>query len=215
MRKTLISVISILHFSLCTSCSPEVTSGSFLSDECERSCEEGFECQETQTGSPECVRVEDQDMDAGADDARDLGDRFPDTGVDTPDSDVDMSAEVDMSAGGSPGATCEDGLANGDETGVDCGGSCPESCQEPDECIERDDCPTGECVDGQCISDLCADGEHNGSEGDIDCGGDCEPCESGMSCQAASDCGDFHYDAVVFSEPARIVGEVRKGEGFH
>lgn len=47
--------------------------------------------------------------------------------------------------------SCFDGIKNGDETSVDCGGSCPE-------------CPT------------CDDGIKNGDETGIDCGGSCEPC---------------------------------------
>ncbi|CEM07649.1 unnamed protein product [Vitrella brassicaformis CCMP3155] len=51
--------------------------------------------------------------------------------------------------------TCDDGVANGDETGVDCGGSC----------------------DRACVS--CTDGVQNGNEKGIDCGGsDCRPCRN-------------------------------------
>src|SRR3569832_642419 len=46
------------------------------------------------------------------------------------------------------GATCSDGIKNGDETGVDCGGSCVP-------------CPT------------CNEGIKNGDETGIDCGGSC------------------------------------------
>ena len=49
--------------------------------------------------------------------------------------------------------SCTDGIQNGDETGVDCGGSCPNTC------------PT------------CTDGVQNGDEEGIDCGGsNCAPC---------------------------------------
>lgn len=48
-------------------------------------------------------------------------------------------------------ASCNDGLQNGTETGVDCGGSCGP-------------CPT------------CNDGEMNGLEWGVDCGGDCGDC---------------------------------------
>ncbi|WP_421946958.1 fibronectin type III domain-containing protein [Phaeodactylibacter xiamenensis] len=52
-----------------------------------------------------------------------------------------------------PAATCDDGIQNGAETGIDCGGpDCPA-------------CPT------------CNDGIQNGAETGIDCGGpDCAPC---------------------------------------
>ena len=50
------------------------------------------------------------------------------------------------------GPSCNDGIQNGDETGVDCGGStCPP-------------CPT------------CFDGIQNGDETGVDCGGSCPPC---------------------------------------
>ena len=49
--------------------------------------------------------------------------------------------------------TCTDGFQNGDEEGVDCGGSCPNAC------------PT------------CTDGIQNGDETGVDCGGsNCNPC---------------------------------------
>ncbi len=53
--------------------------------------------------------------------------------------------------------TCSDGIQNGNETGVDCGGSCPA-------------CPT------------CNDGIQNGNETGIDCGGSCQPCSAPASC---------------------------------
>ena len=53
-----------------------------------------------------------------------------------------------------PIPTCDDGFQNGDETGVDCGGSCPNECP-----------PT------------CDDGIQNGDETGVDCGGSsCDPC---------------------------------------
>lgn len=50
-----------------------------------------------------------------------------------------------------PQATCFDGIQNGNETGVDCGGTCAS-------------CAT------------CDDGIQNGDETGIDCGGSCDPC---------------------------------------
>ena len=47
--------------------------------------------------------------------------------------------------------TCTDGEKNGDETGIDCGGTCTA-------------CPT------------CDDGEQNGDETGVDCGGSCGTC---------------------------------------
>lgn len=58
-----------------------------------------------------------------------------------------------------PVATCGDGQMNGDEEGVDCGGS---SCQP---CVAE---PT------------CSDGIQNGDEEGVDCGGSCDPCTASI-----------------------------------
>ncbi len=50
--------------------------------------------------------------------------------------------------------SCTDGIQNGDETGVDCGGSC-------DPCV---------------VTPTCTDGIQNGDETGVDCGGSCDPC---------------------------------------
>ncbi|HET8735531.1 MAG TPA: hypothetical protein VFM69_02925 [Pricia sp.] len=61
--------------------------------------------------------------------------------------------------GGEP--TCTDGIQNGTETGIDCGGSCPDACEEA---------PT------------CDDGVQNGDEEGVDCGGSCPgTCEEPVS----------------------------------
>jgi len=46
-------------------------------------------------------------------------------------------------------ATCEDEANNGDESDVDCGGSCP-SCEAGDICNADTDCVYGVCADGVC-----------------------------------------------------------------
>ncbi|MEZ0313351.1 MAG: hypothetical protein ACAI38_16385 [Myxococcota bacterium] len=60
---------------------------------------------------------------------------------------------------------CNSTTQNGDETGIDCGGSC-----RP--------CTT-----------QCSDGVQNGNETDIDCGGNtCADCSGAKTCAAAGDC---------------------------
>ena len=72
-----------------------------------------------------------------------------------------------------PVSSCTDGIKNGSETGIDCGGDCTA-------------CAT------------CNDGMQNGTEIDVDCGGDCPDCptcidgiqngiETGVDC--GGDCG--------------------------
>jgi len=67
------------------------------------------------------------------------------------------SETTNFCVGGSTGPTCDDGIQNGDETGVDCGGSnCPA-------------CPP-----------TCDDGVQNGDEEGVDCGGSsCPACPTG------------------------------------
>jgi hypothetical protein len=67
------------------------------------------------------------------------------------------------SVGGDP-AQCKDGMKNGNETGVDCGGSC------------------APCEPG------CADNLKNGEETGVDCGGGCAPCLAGQGCKQNADC---------------------------
>eukprot|EP00735_Rhodelphis_limneticus_P012332 TRINITY_DN5569_c0_g1::TRINITY_DN5569_c0_g1_i1::g.9344::m.9344 TRINITY_DN5569_c0_g1::TRINITY_DN5569_c0_g1_i1::g.9344 ORF type:complete len:334 (-),score=34.82,CD34_antigen/PF06365.7/0.12,DUF2762/PF10960.3/0.23 TRINITY_DN5569_c0_g1_i1:251-1165(-) len=82
--------------------------------------------------------------------------------------------------------TCHDGEANGDETDVDCGTSCPK-CQVTQLCQVDKDCDTGYCgqftwdsaghlTDLRCLKPICTDGVENGDETDVDCGGSCDSC---------------------------------------
>ena len=78
-----------------------------------------------------------------------------------------------------PNPTCDDGIQNGDETGIDCGGSCA-ACATCDDGILNGD-ETGIDCGGSCAAcATCDDGILNGDETGIDCGGpDCEPCQTG------------------------------------
>jgi hypothetical protein len=100
-------------------------------------------------------------------------------------------------------ASCSDGVQNGTETGVDCGGNCsfltvPQTCPSGDTCYTASDCTSGECNSsdtcvqrangqqcynggGNCASGHCA----NVSNGlgsiccDTDCTGSCQYCGGG------------------------------------
>ena len=82
--------------------------------------------------------------------------------------------------GGGTAPTCTDGIQNGDETGVDCGGSCPNSCPTVPTCtdgIQNGD-ETGVDCGGSCpnscpTTSTCTDGIQNGDETGVDCGGSC------------------------------------------
>lgn len=86
-------------------------------------------------------------------------------------------------------ASCTDGTQNGDETDVDCGGSCS-PCADGQGCSVPSDCTSPFCNGGTCVPmGTCADAMRNGRETDVDCGGpDCLACPNGRACTMASDC---------------------------
>ncbi len=99
---------------------------------------------------------------------------------------------------------CDDGVLNGTETDVDCGGSCPSDCMNGDSCIEGDDCISGVCQGNACVPAECDDGVHNGGETDVDCGGACIGCDPGSTCTIPADCLEGVCDAtsMTCSDPA-------------
>ena len=70
-----------------------------------------------------------------------------------------------------PDASCSDGVRNGSESGVDCGGSCPTACAS------------------SILPASCSDGLRNQDETGIDCGGGCAAdCVAGQGCALDDDC---------------------------
>ncbi|MEC9464718.1 MAG: SUMF1/EgtB/PvdO family nonheme iron enzyme [Myxococcota bacterium] len=85
--------------------------------------------------------------------------------------------------------TCEDATQNGEETDVDCGGSCG-GCGAGLSCLRDSDCESLVCSANVCAEVSCSDSVTNGSETDIDCGGTaCAGCELGGTCNVGADCG--------------------------
>ena len=86
--------------------------------------------------------------------------------------------------------SCTDLTTNGDETDVDCGGSCPD-CALGQDCVMDGDCASAFCLGGVCStpSATCNDAIENGAETGIDCGGGtCPDCLPGQGCLVAGDC---------------------------
>ncbi len=103
----------------------------------------------------------------------------------------DSNCESGVCAGNNlcQGPGCGDGVRNGNETDVDCGGAnCGATCVPNRACLVNDDCTSGVCPaegeDGEfvCQAPDCNDGTMNGSESATDCGGQCGPCGDGDAC---------------------------------
>ena len=77
-------------------------------------------------------------------------------------------------------ASCADGLQNGDEADVDCGGSCA-SCASCSDGVRNGD-ELGIDCGGLCAPACatCSDGIRNGDEANVDCGGSCDTCDFRM-----------------------------------
>ena len=79
-------------------------------------------------------------------------------------------------------ARCDDGVKNGGETDMDCGGGSKSGCGACDDgkgCLLPGDCKSEVCVVARCAEPTCHDGVKNGAETGVDCGGGaCPPCSS-------------------------------------
>ena len=100
------------------------------------------------------------------------------------------------------GQGCTDGLIDGRESDVDCGGgasgtfSCYGSCCQEHcgacaagkHCHRGDDCISTVCHHNVCVADKCDDGQQNFGEAGVDCGGPCPGCPDGTTCSQNGDC---------------------------
>lgn len=82
------------------------------------------------------------------------------TGEDCDDGNLD---DKDWCTSACAVADCRDGILDGDEQDVDCGGHCgPGSCAREQLCVEHSDCRSGWCHNGSCgaIGQIVAGGDH-------------------------------------------------------
>lgn len=85
--------------------------------------------------------------------------------------------------------TATDGVKNGSETDVDCGGTSGTLCAPTKACIANTDCGGANATCGAGFCRNCGDAVKNGSETDVDCGGVCGGnCGFNKICTAGSDC---------------------------
>jgi hypothetical protein len=111
--------------------------------------------------------------------------------------------------------SCDDGVSNGDETGADCGGSCPNSCSAGSGCSTDADCGPGLfCAPGasECASISCSDEVQNGEEAAVDCGGSlCPGCPDGSACTGNPDCASGVCGATSTCSPPACNDRVQNG----
>ena len=95
------------------------------------------------------------------------------------DADADCADGICGPNGMCAFSTCEDGVHNDGETGVDCGApNCMAQCPDGDGCNLHSDCLSGVCWAGGCQAPTCEDGVQNADETGIDCGGLCAACQA-------------------------------------
>ncbi|MBK7586196.1 MAG: hypothetical protein IPI67_39180 [Myxococcales bacterium] len=83
---------------------------------------------------------------------------------------------------------CKNALKDGDESGIDCGGSCY-PCPTGGDCTKKEDCTSQSCAASKCQEPTCGDGVRNGSETGTDCGGpSCTACPAAQTCNVPADC---------------------------
>lgn len=96
--------------------------------------------------------------------------------------------------GGTPdapvSATCTDGVKNGAETDVDCGGPTCGACGDNKGCTATSDCASKVCTNQRCQAASCTDGVINADELDVDCAGHCPAgsCKAGQMCTSNPQC---------------------------
>ena len=115
---------------------------------------------------------EDVELDSGS----------PDTPIEDAGEDVG-SPDADVT----PAPSCDDGVQNGQESGVDCGGPDCGACELGESCEASSDCASGYCTGEVCVDESCAT---------IECapGKSCyravcyDACESPDDCEAGTRC---------------------------
>lgn len=130
-----------------------------------------------------------------------------DAGIIPPDAD----AGEDMATA----PTCSDAVRNGDETDIDCGGSCVQKCALGKGCLSGADCQSTICnaVTHTCVDSPCSDGKQDGQETDIDCGGGggCPACAVGQVCGVPADCTSMQCVSNKCAAPATCSDGTQNG----
>jgi hypothetical protein len=118
---------------------------------------------------------------------------FPQSGPECVTCLEDAHCPSGMLCGGGECHRCDDGIQNGDERGVDCGGKdCPTVCTG-DICEQDRPCQSGHCADGRCCitacDEICAYCDNDGICQNVPRGEDDAPlCHSPRACSGNGLC---------------------------
>ncbi len=112
----------------------------------------------------------------------------PALALDLPGADQASDLPPDAAADGGVRPSCTNGIQDGLESDIDCGGACPlclpfRRCQGPADCL-------GHVCDARSrlCQPSCSDRLLDGDETDVDCGGPCGPCRPLRDCRGPADC---------------------------
>src|ERR1700722_1983747 len=140
------------------------------------------------SGSPSTTPT-NSPSDASTNDARPANDA---ASTNDAESATETSTAEAGAESGVAGPTCTDGVKDGSETDVDCGGGTCSGCAVGKGCAANGDCTSGggcDVMTKTCDANQCHDGSKDGSETDVDCGGGtCPACLVGKVCASTSDC---------------------------
>ena len=119
-------------------------------------------------------------------------------------------------------AQCNDGLLNGEESDIDCGGSECAACALGEQCLTDGDCIAGECVSlvppwvcafpncgaGEICDEgnVCTDNECDGLGGCLVVANNSDPCDDGVFCNGADTC-DAGACSINAGNPCTAGGE--------
>jgi hypothetical protein len=117
---------------------------------------------------------------------------------------VQNGTETGIDCGGAACAacpvTCFDGLKNGTETDIDCGGNvCAANCAVTQGCAFNVDCASNNCgLQGCQPAGTCSNAIQDGTETDKNCGGlACSACTVGLKCLINGDCASKSCNTAV------------------
>jgi hypothetical protein len=135
----------------------------------------------TEDASASATQTESADATQGSMSADASATETEDASASEPTGDASADAtdtSADASATGGPG--CSNGVLDGDESDVDCGGSCP-PCDDGKVCNTSDDCESM-----MCTTDMICGGEDSCTELIDDNG--CQACIKANCCEAVLEC---------------------------